>query len=219
VEVLPLRHPGEASLIATVDRHHVYLLERADGDLCLVAEHKGSAGSNCVQRSQLLTKGGLSLLVQEWEGRPATLVVAVPDGYDRARLGRVTTRVVNNAAALPTDLTALKVTLSGAAVPEVSLDVSSLLRGVELGTPSGTTAVANEANARAGLLDLARSAQLYAENHGGMGGFAEALTAEQGPAIRRQMDNLTDTSAVARVSSDRCLSIEFATGHIADTRC
>ena len=162
VEVLPLRHPGEASLVATIERHHVYLFERADSDLCLVAEHEGSASSNCLPRPQLLTREGLSLLVQEWEGRPATLVVTVPDGYDKARLGKVTTRVVNNAAALPTDLTARKVTLSGAAVPEVSLDVSSLLRGAELGTPAGTTAVANVANARAALLDLARSAQLYA---------------------------------------------------------
>ena len=52
-----------------------------------------------------------------------------------------------------------------------------------------------------------------------MAGFAEALTAEQGPAIQRQMADLTDTSAVARASSGCCLSIEFATGHTADTRC
>lgn len=140
VEVLPLRHPGEASLVATVDRYEVYLFEMANGDLCLVAEREGSAGSNCVPKADLLGKEGLTLVVQEWDGRPATLVVAAPDGYDRAELGNVTARVVNNVAALPVGVSARTVTLSGAGAPEVSLDVSSTLRAVDVGTPSRTPA-------------------------------------------------------------------------------
>ncbi len=157
--------------------------------------------------------------MQELDAGPATLVVAVPDGYDRTTLGGVTAQVVNNVAALPTDVPAQEVTLSGAAVPDVPLDVSSQLRGGERTPAAGSAKASDEANARAALSDLARSAQLYAEEHGSMAGFADALTAEQGPAIRRQMAALTDTSAVARVSPGHCLSIEFATGHTTDTRC
>jgi hypothetical protein len=219
VEVLPVLHPGEASLAATVDRHQVYLFERADGDLCLLAEHEGSAESSCVSKIDLLGREGLTLVVQEWDGRPATLVVAMPDGYDRAELGSVTARAVNNVAALPVGVSASTVTLSGAGVPEVSLDVRSNLRGVDVGSPSRPPADDSEANARAALLDLARSAQLYAETHGSMAGFADALTAEQGPAIRGQLAELTDTSAVARVGSDSCLGAEFATGRITKKRC
>lgn len=140
VEVQPLRHPGEASLVATIDTYDVYLAERRDGDLCLVAEHEGSAGSSCVSKTDLLRREGLTLVVQEWEGRPATLVVAVPDGYGRAELGTATARVVDNVAALPVDLSGSTLTLSGAEVPEVRLDMSFQLEPLDVGGPSRTSA-------------------------------------------------------------------------------
>ncbi len=96
-------------------------------------------------------------------------------------------------------------------MPSTTFDLARLVANGQ-GTPSGgPPSDESEASAWAALVDLARSARASAVQHDSLMGFADALTREQGPAIVQQITSLTDTSAVARLDSGRCLSVDFAT--------
>ena len=104
-------------------------------------------------------------------------------------------------------------------MPSTTFDLARLVANGQRTPSGGPPSDEGEASARAALVDLARSAQVFAVQHESLVGFADALTREQGPAIARQMALLTDTSAVARLDSGRCLSVDFVTGQITDSRC
>lgn len=126
----PLVHPGEGSLAATVENHQVFLIEAVDDQVCIVIvrESYGSAGTGCHPLANLLTTGVVTYTNLSFDGSgPGLLLVAAPDGYTQAELGRQRTSIANNLAVVPllTHDRALK--MSGPAVPTVTLDLNHFL--------------------------------------------------------------------------------------------
>lgn len=102
-----LRHPGEGSLVGSMDSDNIYLAEAANGDLCLfeASESYGSGGGGCHPASDLLTTGIL-LTIDYPPGFPLEqshfhLLVVAPDGYTQATSGGRRAEIHNNVAVVP----------------------------------------------------------------------------------------------------------------------
>jgi hypothetical protein len=116
--------PYTGVLAATVDGDRIYLAETTDDELCLVAAKPapGGGASTCNQRSALMTSG-VVLAYTPAAGKPLTVVVVAPDGYETASAESRSAQVVANVAVL-TLPDAAAITLSGPHVRSVTLQLS-----------------------------------------------------------------------------------------------
>lgn len=208
----PLVHPGEGSLVASRGSERIYLLEALDGQLCVLVVNEGSggAGHQCQPRSDLLTVGVTSAYRFAASGA-TTLVAVAPDGYTEAAAGEARARVNSNVAVMDLHAPQDVVTISGPGMPDLTAELDAAAAH-----PVGRTET--ETNARAALTSLIRSAHAYRQRHGSPVGFAEETLAGA-PALGRQMASLTDTSAVARIGPDRCLTADLSAGDIEEQPC
>jgi hypothetical protein len=210
-----LAHPGEGSLVATLGQEQVYLIEAVGDQLCLleVNESYGSAGSGCFPRSDLLTTG-IVLSTLAPDSSTMLLAVAVPDGYTVATSGGRSAVVVSNVAVLDLVSSQTKLTVSGSAMPSVTFDL-----GKSAILPGGSAPETPGSAAKGALSDLARSAQLYAQEHGSTAGFADKIKADAGPVVSTKFRSLTDTSAVADLGAGRRLTVDLLSGAIDEGAC
>jgi hypothetical protein len=219
----PLAHPGEGSLVGILGDYEVWLLERADGELCLmsVAEKLGAAGVECIPRSQLLGRGVISASGDIREAPPLVIMVALPDGYTRATAGRVTAHVRRNVAMLAFDdePPAGELSVSGPAVPRVSFSLANILVGSgQTGAGGYDAGAGEEAKVRLFLAELARRADGYRRDHGTVDGFLAALPADRRAELAGPLATLTDESASARVGHI-CFDADLRTANIFELQC
>lgn len=125
-----LAHPGEGSLVATVDNYQVFLVETTNDQVCLliVRESYGSAARGCQPRSDLLTTGLVfPTRLSVAPSAPQVIFVAVPDGYTRASAGGQTADVANNLAVFHGDVGKGDLKLSGPSVPTATFDLDNFI--------------------------------------------------------------------------------------------
>jgi hypothetical protein len=217
----PLAHPGQATLVGTLDRSKVWLAATADDQLCLLVAHDeyGQQLTGCAARKELLRSG---LLLAYLPGEdPAALthiLVVAPDGYTAARGPGAEAAFTENTAVLtfarrpPPDT---DITISGAGLPDVTFPLEPVVGPGP--APAGTDPAVH--TARQDLLDIARSARLYAQDHGGSTtGFVASLPPDFTAVLLRTKIAVTDTTASTSVHG-HCLSVEFATGTVTDRGC
>lgn len=217
----PLTHPGEGSLVGIVGDDEVWLMERVNGELCLlsVAEKLGAAGLGCTPRSELLRRGVISASAAR-EGAPLVIMVALPDGYARATAGRVTAQVRRNVALLAFDEPpGGELRVSGPAVPLVSFPLADIVGpsgpGSEVGRDAGA---GQDAKVRLTLAELVRRADRYRRDHGTVDGFLASLPTDRRKELTGPLEALSDESASARVG-DTCFDADLRTAYIFELDC
>lgn len=116
--------PASARLVGSIDGHDVYLAPGPEGSTCVLDVQGGDVGGTCAAQDTIKNKPTYSAW-RDGSSDTATVVVPVPDAYDRVTVDGQDVPVANNVALTHAHVGQGSIKLEGDSTLEGSLDLDA----------------------------------------------------------------------------------------------